>query len=83
MAVDLLARPHNVAERPMLGGHPPRREGKRVHLLEVVGAGDVLPRDAGLGHRDERRQLLRPLDGDVLDRHPREIGAQLTWMSNS
>src|SRR6516162_9128469 len=35
MAVNLLAYPHDVAKRRMFGGHPPRREGKRVHLREV------------------------------------------------
>jgi len=77
MAVDLLSCPHDVAKRCMFGCYPPRCEGECVHLLEVVVAGDVLLRDPKLGHRDERRQRLRPLDGDVLDWHPWQIGAQL------
>ena len=61
----------------MFGCYPPRCEGECIHLLEVVVAGDVLLRDPKLGHRDERRQRLGPLDGDVLDWHPCQIDAQL------
>ena len=70
MPVHLLPCPHNVAQRCMLGRHPPWCEGECVHLLQVVVAGDVLLRHPKLGHRDKRRQRLWPLDGDVLDRDP-------------
>jgi hypothetical protein len=36
-----------------------------------------LLRDTDPGYRDERGQLLRPLDGNVLDRHSVNISAQL------
>jgi hypothetical protein len=32
-------------------------------------------REPELGYRDERRELLGPFDGDVLHRHPGQIGA--------
>ena len=52
----------------MLGGHSPRREGERIHLVEIGAVRDVLLREPQLGYRDEWRELLGPFDGDVLDR---------------
>jgi hypothetical protein len=68
MTVDLLAHSHDVAEGPMRDGHSPRREGERIHLVEIGAVRDVLLREPQLGYRDERRELLGPFDGDVLDR---------------
>ena len=77
LSVDLLAGPHDVAQGRVLGGDPPGCEGQCVHLLQIVLTGDVLLRQPQPGHRDERRELLGPLHGGVLHRHPPQVGAEL------
>jgi hypothetical protein len=76
MTIDFLPHPHDVAERCMFGRHSPRCEGERVPLLQVVVTGRCPVAGAGAWLPcDERRELLGPFDGDVLHRHPGQIGA--------
>src|SRR5215212_4252980 len=77
LAVDLLARAHDVAQRPVLLRDPPGRHRGGVHSREVVLPADVLLRQAQLGDSDEWRERLRPDHRHVLDRHVLQIDAEL------
>src|ERR1700732_3552194 len=62
-----------VAERPMLGYAVPRVERQIIAEGELFGRGKFLPRDMHPSRRHEGRELLRPANGSVLDRHPEGV----------
>ena len=76
--VNLEPEPHDRPERAMRFKTAPRRERKRVVGVDAprrtVG---VLRRYGDLSDRLLRRQIIRPFDRRVLDRHSFEVGAEL------
>ena len=78
LLVRLLADPHDRPQRPVRLDPLPRVEREDVVRIDpsrrAVG---VLRRQVDRGDRPVRREVLGPDDRGVLDRHPRQVGAEL------